>query len=836
MFGTTPGIRLTRECSSGEYGGTPKGTCLATSRPTHLVGARSVRSSGTQEWLRRLGVLYDRPDGEELLAQLSHLRERLARAEHFRSLLEQGPDALTLLDITGSASNILDAHIIGWNAAAERLYGYTAPEIIGQPLSVLIPLERTAEMGQIMSRLRRGERVEHHETVRVRKDGSRIDASVSLAPITDAAGQVVGVSALDRELFTSKQSDATLRRNEDRFRQLVESIPQMVWGNLADGTVEYLNRPCYEYFGVPPERMFGWDWRQAIHPDDLPRTLAATDHAMTTGEPLQVEYRLRRKDGHYRWHIGRAVALRDGDGRIARWFGAAIDIDEQKRAEEALRASEARNRAIADALPDLLFRQDASGKCLDYHAPQPEQLYASPQLFLGRRMEEVLPAGLARLVRENIHQTLASRTMQVFEYELDIPGMGRQCFEARMAPSGEGEVVSIVRNVTDRRRLEEQLRQSQKLEAVGRLAGGIAHDFNNLLTVINGYGDVLLATLDEHDPSRHMVGEIHKAGQRAAALTSQLLAFGRKQMIQPRVLDLNAVVADLQTMLARLIGEDVELVTALATGLARIKADASQVEQVIVNLAVNARDAMPRGGQLTIATGNANLGGADAGGPSEVRPGPYVVLSVSDTGIGMDEATRSHVFEPFFTTKEVGQGTGLGLATVYGIVKQSGGEVEVASEVGRGTTFRVFLPALAEAAPDVPATQGPADPPGGREVVLVVEDEGEVREFTRCLLGRLGYRVLAAGGGAEALRVAEEHTGPIDLLVTDVVMPQMSGRQVAEALRRRRPGLRVLYVSGHTNDARVRHGVEEAEVAFLQKPFSEADLAAKVRQVLDEGR
>jgi PAS domain S-box-containing protein len=773
---------------------------------------------------------------DELLAELNHLRERLARAEHFRSLLEHGPDAMTLLSIPDSVPEFLDAHIVGWNAAAESLYGYTAREIIGQPISVLIPPECTDVLGQILSRLRRGERVEYHETVRVRKDARRIDVSVSFAPISDSASKVVGASAIARDLSARKHSDAALRVSEGRFRQLVESIPQMVWVNLADGRVEYLNRPCSEYFGVSPDRMFGWDWRQAIHPDDLSQTLAAVGRTMGTGEPLQVEYRLRRKDGQYRWHIGRAVPLRDGDGRIDKWFGTAIDIDEQKGAEGALRASEARNRAIVDALPDLLFRQDASGKYLDYHAPHPEQLYASPELFLGRRMEEILPGEVVPLVREHIRETLASRTMQVFEYELDIPGMGRQFFEARMAVSGEGEVVSIVRNVTERRRLEEQVRQAQKMEAVGRLAGGIAHDFNNLLTVINGYCDVLLATLHEHDRSRHMLGEIHKAGQRAAALTSQLLAFGRKQMIRPKVLDLNAVVADLRTMLARLIGEDVELVTEPAPGLARIKADASQLEQVILNLAINARDAMPRGGRLTLATANVRLGEADADDLSEVRPGPYVALTVSDTGVGMDEKTRAHLFEPFFTTKEVGKGTGLGLATVYGIVKQGGGHLTVSSEVGRGTTFQAYFPALVEADPAFPGREASTDPPGGKEIVLVVEDEEEVRELLRYLLGRMGYQVLVAGGGAEALKVAEGHGVPIDLLVTDVVMPQMSGRQVAEAMGQRQPDLRVLYLSGHTNDARLRHGIAGAEVAFLQKPFTEAALAAKVREVLDNGR
>ena len=372
------------------------------------------------------------------------------------------------------------------------------------------------------------------------------------------------------------------------------------------------------------------------------------------------------------------------------------------------------------------------------------------------------------------------------------------------------------------------------MEGIGRLAGGIAHDFNNLLTIINGFSGLLLTEAPEHDPARPMLEDIHKAGERAAALTGQLLAFSRKQILQPRVLDLNALVADMHKMLARVIGEDVSLIAAPAPGLARIRADAGQVEQVLMNLAVNARDAMPGGGRLTVETANVSLDEVSTQGFPGVRPGPYVLLAVSDTGTGMDAETQGHLFEPFFTTKGPGKGTGLGLATVYGIVKQSGGHVKVYSEPGRGTTFKVYFPAIEAVEGRGDAEPAAAEPARGKEVVLLVEDEEGVRRLTQSLLERLGYRVLAAPGGAEALEAAAGHRGEIDVLVTDVVMPQMSGPQVAEALEPLHPGIKVLYLSGYADDAVVRHGVLGAGKAFLQKPFTAAALAEKVRQVLDE--
>jgi hypothetical protein len=393
--------------------------------------------------------------------------------------------------------------------------------------------------------------------------------------------------------------------------------------------------------------------------------------------------------------------------------------------------------------------------------------------------------------------------------------------------------MAFVLDITERKQLQQQLIQSQKMEAVGRLAGGVAHDFNNLLTAIFGYAELLTEELPEGSPARKDVEEIRKASQRAASLTRQLLAFSRQQVLQPIVLNLNDLVEDVEKMLRRVIGEDVELRTALAKGAGNVRADPGQLEQVILNLAVNARDAMPTGGKLTIETRNAELSEMYAEAHQPVVPGAYVMLAVSDTGIGMDAKTQGRIFEPFFTTKEAGKGTGLGLATVYGIVKQSGGYIWTYSEPGHGTTFKVYLPhvdAPVEAAARPPEPGGPL---AGTETVLVAEDDDLLRPLARGLLEKLGYTVLDAGTAAEALALARAHGGPIHLLIADVVMPGESGRQLARRLAEVRPDVRVLYTSGYTNEAIVHHGMLEPGLNYLQKPFTPAALARRVRDVLD---
>ena len=384
-----------------------------------------------------------------------------------------------------------------------------------------------------------------------------------------------------------------------------------------------------------------------------------------------------------------------------------------------------------------------------------------------------------------------------------------------------------------RKQLEDQLRQSQKMEAIGQLTGGIAHDFNNMLTVILGYSELMLKRLPPDAPLRDDVEQVKEAGERASLLTKQLLAFSRKQVLQPKVLDLNTVLTNMDRMLQRLIGEDIALVAVPAPGLWHVYADPSQIEQVMMNLAVNARDAMPNGGKLTIETANVQLDDAYAHQHGPVQPGSYVMLAVSDTGCGMDRETQARIFEPFFTTKEPGKGTGLGLSTVYGIVKQSGGYVWVYSEVGRGTAFKIYLPRGEGAVETVEPGVAPARTVRGSEMILLVEDDRAVRVLARSTLQAHGYTVLEAHHGKHALQVYEQHAGPIHLLVTDVVMPEMSGRELADRLKPSRPNMKVLFMSGYTDKAIVHHGELDPGAAFLQKPFTPDALARKVREVLD---
>ncbi|MEK7867276.1 MAG: ATP-binding protein [Planctomycetota bacterium] len=448
----------------------------------------------------------------------------------------------------------------------------------------------------------------------------------------------------------------------------------------------------------------------------------------------------------------------------------------------------------------------------------------------------LLPLGITSMLDVPIR--LGGRMIGIVCHEHVGPARRWSADEQAFAGS-IGDLVSLAMEVDERRRTEqalreaeEQFRQAQKMEAVGRLAGGLAHDLNNLLTAILGYADLLLARA-KGAGLRDDLLEIKKAGDRAAALTRQLLAFSRKQVLRPKVIDLNSIVSGLEPMLTRLLGEDIELVTKLAPRLGRVKADPAQVEQVIMNLAVNARDAMPEGGRLTIETANAELDEAWARRHSGVTPGPHAMLAVRDSGSGMSKEVMSHLFEPFYTTKEQGKGTGLGLSTVYGIVRQSGGHVTAFSEPGRGSTFRVFLPRVDQ---ELSAERPEAKEVGkkmGSETILVVEDEAPLRKLATRILAGSGYDVLEAADVEEAVTICEEHGGVIHLLLTDVVMPRMSGRQLADRILARRPELRVLYMSGYAEDEVIHHGVTELGAGFLQKPFAPDDLVRRVRSVLD---
>ncbi|HYK82680.1 MAG TPA: PAS domain S-box protein [Gemmatimonadales bacterium] len=532
------------------------------------------------------------------------------------------------------------------------------------------------------------------------------------------------------------------------------------------------------------------------------------------------------------------VRYRETEKQILQFVSTQVAMAiERKRAAEQLHASERKYRTLFETSPEAMFVYDHDSlRILAVNEAATARYGYSEQEFLrltlrdirppedqGRLDEELRHRPEAGALRTGVrHRTKDGRTLEVDLVARPIEFAGQR---ARLV---------LARDVTAQRQLEEQLRQSQKMEAVGQLAGGIAHDFNNLLTAILGSAQLLLHALGPADPRREDAEEIQNAGLRAAELTRQLLAFSRRQVLAPKVLDLNAVVANMDRMLRRLIGDDVQLATSLDPTAGAVNADPSQLEQVLLNLAVNARDAMPTGGRLTIETAGVQLPAEHGEGRHRVPAGEYVRLTVTDTGMGMDEATQAHLFEPFFTTKEVGKGTGLGLATVYGIVKQSGGHVWVYSEPGHGTSVKIYLPRVASApAAPVPAAPEPQELRGGCETVLLVEDAAPVRTLARRSLEAWGYTVLDAPDPEVALTVATGHRGGIDLLVTDVVMPGMSGRELAERLGPERPQMKVLYTSGYTDDAMVRQGVLTAGVAFLQKPFVPETLARKVRQVLD---
>ena len=512
---------------------------------------------------------------------------------------------------------------------------------------------------------------------------------------------------------------------------------------------------------------------------------------------------------------------------------------ERKRAQDALRDSEARYRKQVQGAVYGIYRSSLEDRFLEVNPALVSMLgYDSAEELLALKLSRDVyldPGERGRLIRTYRRSERVENVETRWRKKDGIPIEVRLSGRAVLDAKGEAQSFEMIaEDITERRSLEQQLRQSQKMEAVGRLAGGVAHDFNNLLTVIKGYSELMLEQTAPGAPLRAEAEEIKKAADRAASLTRQLLAFSRQQVLAPRILDLNSAVANMEQMLRRLLGEDIELSTVLSKDLGQVKADPGQVEQVLMNLAVNSRDAMSRGGKLTLETANVALDETYMRDHGGVKPGRYVMLAVSDTGAGMDEETRSRVFEPFFTTKEMGKGTGLGLSTVYGIVKQSEGYIWVYSEAGHGTTFKVYLPRVDESAEESQKMAALGTGDRGTETILLVEDEDGVRALVKQVLSRQGYTVIETRHGQEALEKFERHAGPIPLLLTDVVLPQMSGRELAERLKALHPEIKVLYMSGYTDDAILRHGVIDQETAFLQKPFTTSVLARKVREVLDQ--
>ena len=633
-----------------------------------------------------------------------------------------------------------------------------------------------------------------------------------------------------------------LVRGEELFRFISENAADMIAVVDMEGK-RIFNSFSYErVLGYSLEELAKSSSFEQIHPDDHDKVKQAAEEARRTGVGKPLEYRVRHKDGTWRVLESTASVIRNSKGDPENLVIVNRDVTERKRSAEALRRSEAGFRSVVEDAPYGIYRASLSGELVLVNPALEKMLGYSSQAELLRTN---LASSVYRYPLE--HKKLNEMLLQQESFkDLEVEWKRKDGAPITVRCSGcpikdEAGAVAYVEvfaeDVTERRGLERQLRMAQKMEAVGRLSGGIAHDFNNLLGVIIGYSQVLKRGLGSQHASFEHAEEIEKAGQRAVSLTRQLLAFSRQQVLEPVVLNLNTLVSDMEKMLPRLIREDIALKLELDTSLSQVKADPSQIEQVILNLVVNARDAMPDGGKLLIQTANVNLDAAYTHDHPGSRPGSYVMLRVTDTGTGIDPEIQSQIFEPFFTTKERDKGTGLGLATVYGIVKQSGGYIALDSEKGKGAAFSVYLPRLEQPVthPIAPLATAPMDI-RGTETILLVEDAEPLRKLAELFLKESGYHILSAADGQRALLTARQHPGHIDLLLTDVVMPGMNGRVLGERLALSQPGMKVLYMSGYADSFIAGHGVLESGTHLLHKPFTQETLTRKVRELLDAGR
>jgi len=610
-----------------------------------------------------------------------------------------------------------------------------------------------------------------------------------------------------------------------RLRSAVDAMDEGFQVIAFDWRYVYVNAAAAQHGHRSREELIGRTMIESYPGIEQTEVFRVLKRCMEERRPAAMENEFVYPDGKIGWFELRIQPSAEGISVLS------VDVSDRKRAEEALRTSEAHYRTILEHIGDAVFITTPDGHYLD----------VNPQAcaMTGYDRDELLRLGSVDTYPLEEREAAAARAAEVasgrsivFDRRLLRKDGTVIIVEINARPLPDGRLLAAMRDITERRNLENQLRQAQKMEAVGRLAGGLAHDFNNVLTAVFGYVDLLSEELAPGSHAREDVEEIRRAAERAAALTRQLLAFSRQQVLDPIVLSVNDLIRNLDKMLRRLIGEDVDLRLNLAPDVGNVRADPGQLEQVIANLVVNARDAMPEGGKLLIETVNADLTEQYADMHRPVMAGAYVMIAVSDTGVGMDEATKARIFEPFFTTKEKGRGTGLGLSTVYGIVKQSGGYIWAYSEVGRGTTFKVYLPRVDALAAQVAAPRE-AGTLTGSETVLLAEDDPMLRPLAKTLLQKLGYTVLEAENADQAVALAAAHPAPIHLLVADVVMPGASGRELARRLAASRPDMKVLYVSGYTDDAIVHHGMLEPGLSFLQKPFTPAALARKVRDVLD---
>ena len=789
-------------------------------------------------------------DATILAAENDALRRRVAELERMAQLAQQQQqqaalDAANRLnqDVIKSAHEGMivygpDLRYLVWNPCMERLSGRKADEVLGKhPLEVFPFLKDVGVLARLEEALAGTvpAPLEFQSNIAGTLNWL-IDTS---APLRDATGQVVGVIATVQDRTEHRHSEDALRASQERLHLALRSGNLAVWDwNLQANEMAW-DDEMLKLYGLTPEQFPGGieAWKQGLHPEDRARAIAECEAALNGARDFDTEFRVLRPDGTVRHVKANGLVIRNQSGAPLRMLGLNQDITEGKRAEAELTQSEALMRTAIENLPLIFYMIDdegifrlSVGAGLKGLGLEQNQVRGLSAFEVYKDFPEIMNA---------LRKALAGQTA-TFESRVGGSSYSNICVPFRASDTGIRGLIAVALDITqskqaeeEKAKLEGQLHQAQKMESVGRLAGGVAHDFNNMLGVILGHVELAMEQLDPAQPIHVDLEEIKKAARRSADLTRQLLAFARKQTVAPQVLDLNQTVEGMLTMLRRLIGEDIDLAWKPNAALWPVNMDPSQIDQILANLCVNARDAIGDVGKITIETGNSTFDQYYSAQHAGYIEGEYVQIVVSDSGAGMDKETQAHLFEPFFTTKAVGKGTGLGLATVYGIVKQNNGFINVYSEPGHGTTFKLYLPRHGSAAKQAVASAA-RESTGGHEVILLVEDEQSILQMTKTILERRGYTVVPASTPGEAIQVAKEHPTEIHLLITDVVMPEMNGRDLAKNLLSLYPRMKRLFMSGYTANVIAHHGVLDKGVNFIQKPFSGKDLAAKVRTALDE--
>ena len=818
---TRPIVQLTRAVESIGHGGTAEIPTGATGETGVLARAFARTIAESREKTAAL---------EREVAERRHTeaaRDHHAERESlFSAAFESSNDAIITMSLDGT--------ITGWNSAAQRLYLYSAAEAVGNKIDLIIPADRHSEIEDTLRRIGWGEKIEHNETVRRRKDGSLVEVSLSISPIKAPSGATIGISKVARDITETNRTRLALRQQTEERRRIFETSKDLILVMNSRGYLVQISPSCEAILGYRPDEMIGRSGEDFIHPDHL--ETSRTEMRLVRREQAGIsDTRCIHKDGRAVWLSWTGT----WSDPAKRYFFVGRDMTESRQAQEALREREQLAHDIIDTALDAFMQVDQRGIIRDWN-PQAE-------IIFGWKREEAIGKNVFQLAAPNpkqgplqndLQRFLLSGESQVLQRRREIVARRRngEEFTAELSITalktrGGFLFNGFLRDLTEKIAAEERIKHGEKMEAIGQLTGGIAHDFNNILTVITGTIEILAAAVADKPQLAAITAMIDDAASRGAELTQQLLSFARKQPLQPRETDINMLVIDTAKLLRPTLGEQIEIESVLAEEACVAVVDPNQLATALINLALNARDAMPNGGKLIFETDFAVLDDDYARSNEDVRPGRYAMIAVSDTGVGIASDILDRVFDPFFTSKGPGKGTGLGLSMVYGFIKQSAGHIKIYSEQGYGTTIRMYLP------PGTGTGAVAAEPPasalqGGHETILVVEDDKLVRDYVLTQLHSLGYVTLDAANAAEALALVEAGRS-FDLLFTDIIMPgTMNGRELADEIERRRPGSKVLYTSGYTENAIIHHGRLDTGVLLLAKPYRKSDLAAMIRKAL----